>query len=81
MVAFGGQKLSIQFGDVEIEIAQGRERFRWRARVQFFNFASRGDESLVLGHAGFLDYFTATFDGARSELILVANEDLPRGPA
>lgn len=77
MVAFGGQKLSMQFGDVEIEVAQGGERFRWTARVQFFEFSSPGDESLVLGHAGFLDYFTATFDGARSELILVPNEDLP----
>ena len=31
----------------------------------------------VVGSSGFLDYFTATFDGKAGHLTLVPNEDLP----
>jgi hypothetical protein len=33
---------------------------------------------VVLGHVGFLEFFSATFDGAASELTLIANDTLPR---
>jgi predicted aspartyl protease len=75
--AFGGQSLKVVFGDVEIEIEDENERLRWPARVQFFEFSSTEEESLVLGHSGFLDYFVATFDGGSGNLTLIANEDLP----
>jgi hypothetical protein len=55
------------------------ERVRRPDRVQFFEFASPDKESLLLGHAGFLDYFTATFDGQQSVLTLWANDNLPKG--
>ena len=32
---------------------------------------------MILGHAGFLDYFTATFDGNSGTLTLIANDELP----
>lgn len=37
----------------------------------------RPDESIVLGHAGFLDFFEATFDGYRAELRLIPSPDFP----
>jgi hypothetical protein len=33
--------------------------------------------AVILGHAGFLDYFEATFDGKLGTLSLRANDDLP----
>ena len=77
LTAFGGQKLSVRFGDVLLEIEDEREKLRWPARVQFFDFPSAKEEALVMGHAGFLDYFTATFDGELCQLTLVANNELP----
>jgi hypothetical protein len=80
LIAFGGQKLAVLFGDVVIEIEDEQEKLRWPARVQFFEFATTEDQTLVMGHAGFLDYFTATFDGKLCELTLIANDELPRAP-
>lgn len=34
LTTFGGQRLQVFFGDVEIEIAEAAERLRWRTRVQ-----------------------------------------------
>jgi hypothetical protein len=34
-------------------------------------------ETLILGHQGFLDYFTATFDGDNCVLDLKPNPHLP----
>jgi hypothetical protein len=46
-------------------------------RVQFFEFPTADEESLILGHAGFLDFFVATFDGYGATLTLTANEQMP----
>ena len=73
---FGGQKIVTLFGDVDLELQEGSETIRWQTRVQFFDFPSPEDESLVFGHAGFLDFFSATFDGQLGELTLVVNSDL-----
>ena len=32
---------------------------------------------IILGHTGFLEYFTATFDGKFGALTLVPNDELP----
>jgi hypothetical protein len=32
---------------------------------------------VILGHDGFLDYFTATFDGKAGTLTLLPNDELP----
>jgi hypothetical protein len=36
-------------------------------------------ETLILGHQGFLDYFTASFDGDECALELTPNRHLPTG--
>jgi hypothetical protein len=79
MEVFGGQKIETLFGDVRFELKDASETIRWRTRVQFFAFPSPEEESLVLGHAGFLDFFTAVFDGQLGELSLTPNSDLPAG--
>ena len=35
------------------------------------------DYILILGHSGFLDYFTANFDGENGILTLTPNAELP----
>lgn len=75
--AFGGQTISLLFGDVELELEEQQGRVRWKTRVQFYDFASPEDETLILGHAGFLDYFSALFDGEQGMLSLTPNSMLP----
>ncbi|HEY3966669.1 MAG TPA: hypothetical protein VGM05_19055 [Planctomycetaceae bacterium] len=77
MTAFGGQQLATWFGDIILEIGSDAECYRWQAHVQFFEFPSPDEESLILGHSGFLDYFTAVFDGEQEILTLTPNGDLP----
>jgi hypothetical protein len=72
-----GEILTIFYGDVEFQIADGRETVRWRTSVGFVEFGSADDEVIVLGHGGCLDYFTASFDGENAELELNANSLLP----
>ena len=73
---FGGGQAAVLAGRVEVEVQQGGEHHRWAATVGFVDFASPEDEHTILGHAGFLDYFVATFDGERHELELVATGGL-----
>jgi hypothetical protein len=77
LTAFGGQQLATYFGDAEFEMQDEQTSIRWKARVLFFDFPSADQESLVLGHTRFLDYFTATFDGEQATLTLTANDELP----
>jgi hypothetical protein len=77
METFGGHKLPTRFGNVTLEIAEGGEKVRWETRVQFFDFDTPDSETLIMGHAGMLDYFSAEFDGWNAELTLKANDDLP----
>ncbi len=73
---FGGQAIALSFADVELELVHPQGGPRWLGQVYF---AAKGasDETLVLGHQGFLDYFTATFSGEDCSLILDANGYLP----
>ncbi len=73
---FGGGRATVLPGRVELEVQQGSEQHRWAATVGFGDFASPEDEHMILGHAGFLDYFVATFHGERHELELVATGGL-----
>ncbi len=77
METFGGHKLPTRFGNVTLEIAEGNEKVRWATRVQFFDFDTPDTETLIMGHAGMLEYFLAGFDGWNAELSLTANDDLP----
>lgn len=44
----------------------------------FFTQSSQQKDFLLLGHMGFLEFFTATFSGGDSVLDLQPNEFLPR---
>jgi hypothetical protein len=67
--AFGGQEIALSYADIELELVHPTESLRWLARIYFF---AGGDdtETLILGHQGFLDYFTATFKGEDCSLDL-----------
>ena len=74
---FGGNEIPISFADVLLEVVDETETaIRWRARAYFAEQESSNDV-VVLGHEGFLDHFTATFDGAECELRLEPTGDLP----
>ena len=74
--AFGGQEIALFYADVELELVQADEKLRWLARVYFLAGGTR--EETVLGHQGFLDYFTATFRGDECALDLEPNSHMPR---
>jgi len=75
--AFGGQRLSLLDGEATLQLEADGKVIRWPSELLFFDFPNIEDETVILGHAGFLDYFTATFDGEMGVLDLVANDDLP----
>ncbi|MHB1038529.1 MAG: pepsin/retropepsin-like aspartic protease family protein [Pirellulales bacterium] len=77
--AFGGQEIALSYADVELELVHDEARLRWLARV-YFLAGGADDETLVLGHQGFLDYFTATFIGEEFALDLEPNDYLPKIP-
>ncbi len=76
-VAFGGQRLSLSYADVKLSLTGPEETLQWLARVFFVENPGSDDETLVVGHQGFLDFFVATFDGHECELELVATDELP----
>jgi hypothetical protein len=61
--AFGGQQIALSFADVVLELSQDDAEFRWLGRLYFADFPDGTEKAVILGHEGFLDYFTATFDG------------------
>jgi hypothetical protein len=75
---FGGAKVQLLEGRARLRLESGKESIEWITPVCFFDFASSDEETAILGHAGFLDYFTATFDGQRGVLSLLPNDDLPK---
>lgn len=75
---FGGHKVQLLQGNVVFQLtADEGETISWTTPVCFFEFPQNVDEALILGHAGFLDYFTATFDGKEAVLTLIPNDELP----
>lgn len=76
-IAFGGQRIALCFADVVIELSQDSSAIRWRARLYFADFPNGTEKAVVLGHEGFLDYFTATFIGEDCVLDLEPNHSIP----
>jgi len=75
--AFGGQRIELLSGEAILTLKSDDEpELAWPARVCFFDFPSAEEECVILGHASFLELFTATFDGENSELTLIANSFL-----
>jgi hypothetical protein len=73
----GGNVLPLIPGDVEFELINGEECYRWRVRVGFARFETAEDECAILGHVGALEHFTATFDGEEHRGTLVPNASFP----
>jgi hypothetical protein len=69
----GGQELTVWPGEVELEIVNDGQSYRWLVQVGFIE--SEDDLApAYLGHAGFLEYFRATFDGDAQTVELTPNE-------
>lgn len=66
----GGGSGLLRFAQVTLRIADSKERREWRAWVGFTAAPLRHS---LLGYAGFLQYFTATFHGDREEVELTVN--------
>jgi hypothetical protein len=60
----------IRYAEVTFRIADNQEQREWRAWVGFAPLQARYP---LLGFAGFLQYFTATFFGDREEVELTVN--------
>jgi hypothetical protein len=72
----GGNRVLLRYAAVTLRLTQGNEQAEWQAWVGFTPTPlNRG----LLGFAGFLQFFTATFRGDREEVELEANALLP-GP-
>ena len=75
---FGGSNLAFYAGEIELELGPTGQSVRWTTTAYFLDFDSEEDEVLILGHAGFLDFFTAIFDGEHAELTLHPNSRIPK---
>ena len=75
--AFGGQRIQLLAGDATLQLEADEVTCSWKTVTCFFKFDSPEDETVILGHAGFLDFFTATFDGKFGTLMLMPNDELP----
>jgi hypothetical protein len=63
VAGISAQPVDAVSAEIEFELVTPSERFRWPAKVGLVDFANPEDEFTILGHASFLDYFLATFDG------------------
>ena len=59
-----------------MEIPLDESSARWRVTVNFAEFATESLETVILGQAGFLEFFRATFDWDKARLTLAANRRL-----
>ncbi|MGH7169168.1 MAG: aspartyl protease family protein [Gemmataceae bacterium] len=66
-------KASLRYAQVSLRITDGVERREWRAWVAFSPTIPRP----LLGFAGFLQFFTATFHGDREQVELTVNSLYP----
>jgi hypothetical protein len=66
----GRGTIPVRYAEASLRIADNQERREWRAWVGFVPIVRR---YALLGHAGFLQYFTATFHGDREEIELTVN--------
>jgi hypothetical protein len=58
-----GHEILIVPGRVLLELISDDGSYQWSAVIGFAEFASPEEECSLLGHAGCLEFFTATFDG------------------
>lgn len=70
----GQLPLTLRYAEVTLRMASDGERREWRAWV---GFTSAPMNRPLLGFAGFLQFFTATFRGDREEVELEVNSLYP----
>lgn len=70
----GGQQIAIRYTTVKIRLTDYHETRDWEAIV---GFAPLGNSLPMLGFAGCLEYFTATFHGDREEVELTVTPLYP----
>lgn len=70
----GGGTGLLHYAEVMLRVADNQEQQEWRAWVGFTTAKLRQP---LLGFAGFLQYFTATFFGDREEVELAVNPSYP----
>jgi hypothetical protein len=68
--AVGGHVVQLVPGTVTLRLSQGDEAYQWSATVGFLEVSQPEDEVALLGYAGFLEFFRATFDSQNYELDL-----------
>lgn len=73
-IGVGGGSGLLRFAQVTLRIADNKERREWQGWVGFTADPLRNS---LLGYAGFLQYFTATFHGDREEVELTVNGTYP----
>jgi hypothetical protein len=66
----GGQQVQVVPGAVDLELVQGKKRYRWRADVAFISLPDPKREVTLLGHRGFLEFFDVTFYGENRKVRL-----------
>ncbi len=64
----------LRYAQVHLRITDGKERREWPAWI---GFASAKLHLPLLGFAGFLQFFTATFHGDREQVELTVNSLYP----
>jgi len=75
--AYGGELLPATFADIEVELSDGETTLKWPLLAYFHETADDGDDTLILGHTGFLEFFITTFIGEDFALELSPNDYLP----
>jgi hypothetical protein len=66
----GSVPVAVYYAVVTLRITDGREQRQWQARVGFTTVPLN---RALLGYAGFLQFFTATFHGDREEVEFTVN--------
>lgn len=66
--------IPVRYAEATLRIADNQEQREWRAWASFGPITRR---YALLGYAGFLQYFTATFHGDREEVELTVNNQYP----
>jgi hypothetical protein len=72
--SFGGETLSLSYGNVAIELTDDQESYRWKTRVLFYDAPEGSEGTAILGHESFLDRFLATVDFRDGVMELIPNE-------
>jgi hypothetical protein len=73
----GGHAIAMIPGVVELELFSNDGSCTWTTVVAFAEFDRPDDECSILGHAGCLEFFLASFDGPKHTVELIQIGDFP----